>query len=89
MILAQNTHPFAGTIVMSTFIFKLGRGLCGLRSAKTHLRSQVLPDRQGACLAARLGHRPASGIPNVFAHGQRRTRSVTAAAPAPAETAAN
>jgi hypothetical protein len=49
----------------------------------------VLPDRQDACLAARSGHRPASGIPSVFAHGQKRTRSVTAAliSAAPAESA--
>jgi hypothetical protein len=37
----------------------------------------MLPDRQGACLAARLDHRPAFGIPSAFTRGHERTNNAT------------
>ena len=72
--------PLGALHIMSiSFPTGWGRGLFGFCSAKTHLRNQVLPDRLGACLAARLDHRPAFGIPSAFTRGHERTDSVTAA----------
>jgi hypothetical protein len=48
-----------------------GSGFLGLDAAKTHLRNQVLPDRLGGSLAARLDHRPAFGIPGVFTRSHK------------------
>ena len=49
------------------------------RSAKTHSKNQVLPHRLGACLASRLDHHPAFGIPSAFTRGPERTNSTAAA----------
>jgi hypothetical protein len=48
--------------------------LLGMHSAKTHLSNHMLPARQGACLASRLCHHPAFGIPSAFTNGHGRTK---------------
>ena len=77
---AKYEPPWGHYLRLCQFCFptRRGRCLCGIRSAKTDFRNQVLPHRLGACLASRFDHRPTFGIPSTSAISLRQAgRSAT------------